>query len=154
MVNRDHEDAMRRWIILWIEGVRYGLISTVHPREGGRDRVVALGSGRHDARGGARGGSPKLSLALAPVAHSTWGLHLHDLRRTGILTEVLAIVGVVGRRMEMRRRTWGIAVQSWGSCGAPPTLVLLPAVAVMSPLPWWPIGRGQGATKWRGDSDA
>jgi hypothetical protein len=55
--------------ILWIEGVRGDLISTVYPRAGSR----------YNTHGGTKGGSPELSLALASVAHSPLGLHLRDL---------------------------------------------------------------------------
>jgi hypothetical protein len=57
--------------------------------------------------GGARGGSPEFSLVLALVAHSPRGVHLRDLWRMGILNEVHAVIGEVGRRMATRRRTHG-----------------------------------------------
>jgi hypothetical protein len=46
------------------------LISTVQSGMGVSDRVVALGGGQCDACCSARGDSPKLSLALTPVAPS------------------------------------------------------------------------------------
>jgi hypothetical protein len=63
------------------------------------------GGERCNARGGARGHSPELSLELAPVARSLQGLHLHDLRRMGALTNVFAGVDEVGRGLGMRKRT-------------------------------------------------
>jgi hypothetical protein len=99
--------------ILWIKGVCYGIISTVHPWAGDRDQVAAPDGGRHDVRSGARGGSSELSLALTPVAHSPWGLHLCDLRRTGIVTKVLTVIDEVGRQLAMRRQTQGMWESMW-----------------------------------------
>jgi hypothetical protein len=69
------------------------------------DRAAVLGGDLRDARGGSRGGSSELSQALTPVAPSLHGLHLHVLRRMGILTEVLAVIGEVGHGLEMRKWT-------------------------------------------------
>jgi hypothetical protein len=77
----------------------------------------------------------ELSLALAPVAHFPWGLHLHDLRRTGILTEVLAGVGEGGCELEIRRQTQGTLAWSRVQCGAPSAPILRPMMASVSPLP-------------------
>jgi hypothetical protein len=77
------------------------------------------------------GDSPELSLALALVAHPPRGLHLHDLQRTGVLTEVLAVVGAVGHGLVARKRTQGESVRSGGHCGALLASVLLPAAATV-----------------------
>jgi hypothetical protein len=45
-----------------------------------------------------------VSLALDPVAHPPPGLHLRDLQRTWVLTEVLVVVGEVG---------CGLATKGW-----------------------------------------
>jgi hypothetical protein len=62
-----------------------------------------LGSGWRVTRGGARGGSLDLTLALALVAHFPRGLHLRDLRRTDVLTKVLTRIGEVRRGLAMKR---------------------------------------------------
>jgi hypothetical protein len=61
------------------------LIVAIQRRMDGRDRAEVLG--------GAVGGSPELSLALAPVGLFQRGLVLHGLWSMGILTEVLEGVG-------------------------------------------------------------
>jgi hypothetical protein len=92
------------------------------------------GGERCNARGGARGHSPELSLELAPVARSLQGLHLHDLRRMGALTNVFAGVDEVGRGLGMRKRTQREMARLGGPCGAPLASVPLPAV-VATPFP-------------------
>jgi hypothetical protein len=52
------------------EGVRDDLIFTVQSGMSGHDWAVELGGEQCNARGSARGGSPKLSLELAVVAPS------------------------------------------------------------------------------------
>jgi hypothetical protein len=86
---------------------------------------MALNGDRHDARGGARGGSPELSLALSPV-----------------ITEALAIVSEIVRGLAARKQTRGESVRPGGPYGAPPALVPLLAVAA-SPLPEQPVERGR-----------
>jgi hypothetical protein len=78
------------------------------------------------------------------VAHPLLGLHLRDLQRTGVLTEVFASVGEVGRGLAARKRTQGESVTSRGPCSAPLALVPLLATAVMSPLPQQPVRWGRG----------
>jgi hypothetical protein len=111
---------------------------------------MALGNDRHDARGGARGGSPELSLELALVAPSLQGLHLLVLQRMGVLTEVFTSVGEVWRGFAARKRTQGKLVRLRGRCGGPPALVLHSAM-VAAPLPQHPVGRGRGTVKRDGD---
>jgi hypothetical protein len=111
---------------------------------------MALGNDRHDARGGARGGSPELSLELALVAPSLQGLHLLVLQRMGVLTEVFTSVGEVWRGFAARKRTQGKLVRLRGRCGGPPALVLHSAM-VAAPLPQHPVGRGRGTVKRHGD---
>jgi hypothetical protein len=105
----------------------------------GQDWAAALGGDWCDACGGARGGSSELSLALTLGAPSLQGLHLHVLRRMGLLDEVLAIVGEVQHGLATRKDTQGKLVRSRSPCGAPPTSVLLPIAAVVAPLPQQPI---------------
>jgi hypothetical protein len=50
----------------------------------------------------------------------------------------------------MRRQTQGTSVRSRGPCGAPSASVLLPTVAVVTPLPQRSIRRSRGAVKWCG----
>jgi hypothetical protein len=71
-----------------------------------------------------------------------------------ILTEVYAVVDEVWTRLATRKRTQGTSAKSWGSCGAPPALVHLPATGVVSLLPQRQVGRGRGATKWHGGGGA
>jgi hypothetical protein len=68
---------------------------------------VVLGVDQHNTRGGARGGLPELSLALAPMATSLQGLHLCVLQRMGVLTEVLAVIDEVRRGLATRKWTQG-----------------------------------------------
>jgi hypothetical protein len=81
---------------------------------GGSDRVVALGGCRRDARGGARGSSPELNLALAPVAASQQRLLLCGLWRMGVLTMVFVGIDGVGRGLAMRTQTRGKTARMGG----------------------------------------
>jgi hypothetical protein len=86
-------------------------------------------------RDGTSSVSPELSVVLSPVAHLPQGLHLCDLQRTGIPTEVIVDIGTIGRALATKRRLQGTSMRSRGPCGAPPAFVLLPAVGATSPLP-------------------
>jgi hypothetical protein len=119
--------------------VHGGLISIAHSGTSSQDR--------RDAHGGARGGSPKLSLALASEALSLQGLHLRVLWKMGVLTDALAVVNEVGSGRATRKRTQGKSAKSRGPCGESPASVLLLAVAVVVPLPQQPIGRARGTAK-------
>jgi hypothetical protein len=79
------------------------------------------------------------SLALASVAHPPRGLHLHDLQKTGVLTEILAVISEVDAGWQ-RGSGHEDSCQGGGPRGAPS--VLLPAVAA-SRLPQQPVERGQ-----------
>jgi hypothetical protein len=141
----DHSEPLNpRWMarILWIDGVRDNLGYTIHLQASGRGWPMVLS--------GTRGDLSELSLALALVVHFPRGLHLHDLRRMGILTEVLAAIGEVGHGQAVRKLTQGKSVWSWGPWAAPPALIHLPVAAVASPLHLRTDGRGQGTVKWRG----
>jgi hypothetical protein len=93
--------------------------------------------------GGAMDGSPELSLELAPVDLSRRGLHLLDLWKKGILTEVLAGVSDGVCELAMMRQTHGTSVRSQGRCGDPPALISSLVVAVGSPFPHQQLGWGR-----------
>jgi hypothetical protein len=59
-----------------------------------------------------RGGSPELSLDHALVAPSLQGLHLHDLQKIGVLTNVFTGVSEVGRGLAMTKCTQRETVRS------------------------------------------
>jgi hypothetical protein len=102
--------------ILWIKGVRDNLISTAHSWMNGQYGVLALGGDRLDAHGGAKGGSPKLSLALTPVAHPPLGIHLRYLQKMGVPTEVFAGISEVRRGLAMMKWAQRESVRSQGPC--------------------------------------
>jgi hypothetical protein len=72
---------------------------------------------------------------LALMAHPPLGLHLRELQRTRVLTVVFNGVGEVGHGLAARKRAQGESARSRGPCSAPPTLVPLLVMMVMSPLP-------------------
>jgi hypothetical protein len=67
--------------ILWIEGVRGDLISTIPSRTNDQDGAAVLDCDWRDIHGGGRGGSLELGLPLTLVAHPPLGLQLRDLQR-------------------------------------------------------------------------
>jgi hypothetical protein len=135
--------------ILWIEGVCGDLITIIHSRTNGQDGAATHGGDWRDTCSGARGNSPELSLALAPVAHPPLGLHLCDLLRMGVLTDVFTGIGEVKRGLAVRKRAQGESTRSRALCSAPSASVPLLATVTMSPLPQQPVKRGRGAMKWR-----
>jgi hypothetical protein len=84
---------------------------------GARDQAATLGYGQRDMHGSAMGGSPEVSLVFAPVAHPPQGLHLCDLKRTGVLTKVPVIIGEVRRMLAVRKQTQRGSARSQGLGG-------------------------------------
>jgi hypothetical protein len=63
------------------------------------------------------------------------GLHLRDLQKMGILTEVPARVDDGRCELVMRRRASGASARSRGRCGGPSALVPSSVVVARSPRP-------------------